>query len=109
MTYEELLALAKRSEGKVFRTVTGKEFTVGIFLDCPFFTPASTGLGRSDGRRAAELFLERYNSTLSHRPSDYRDICRNATYFIGLIADSSFGDEREELMESSQNASEKYD
>jgi hypothetical protein len=29
--------------------ITGREFTVGVYLDCPFFIPASSGVGRSDG------------------------------------------------------------
>jgi hypothetical protein len=45
MTYEELLALAGRLEGKTLETVTGKRFTVGVsnVEHCPFFTPASSG------------------------------------------------------------------
>ena len=58
---------------------------MGTYLDCPFFTPVSTGLGRSDGRRAAERWLARYNETGSLRPGDYADVTRNASYFIGLI------------------------
>jgi hypothetical protein len=85
MTYEELLALARRSEGKTLETVTGKKFTVGVYLDCPFFTPASSGRGQSDGRKAAERFLARYNETGSHRPGDYADVTRNASYFVGLM------------------------
>jgi hypothetical protein len=76
VTYEELLALARRCEGEVLETVTGKEFTVGIYLDCPFFTPLSTGRGQSDGRKAAERFLGRYNQTGSLRPGDYADVIR---------------------------------
>lgn len=56
MMYDEMLALARRMQGATLETVTGKEFTVGVYLDCPFFTPASTGRGRSDGRKAAEMF-----------------------------------------------------
>ncbi len=85
MTYEELLDLARRNEGRTLKTPTGKRFTVGTYLDCPFFTPVSTGLGRSDGRRAAERWLARYNETGSLRPGDYADVTRNASYFIGLI------------------------
>jgi len=85
MTYEELLALAHRLEGETLETVTGKQFTVGIALDCPFFTPRSSGYGQSDGRKAAERFLERYNATGSLRPSDYKDVTRNASYFVGMI------------------------
>ena len=85
MTYEELLELARRYEGKTLQTVTGKEFTVGIALECPFFTPASSGYGQSDGRKAAERFLERFNETGSHRPGDYAKVTRNASYFIGLL------------------------
>jgi hypothetical protein len=85
MTYEELLDLARRNEGRILETVTGKHFTVGTYRDCPFFTPASSGYGQSDGRPAAERFLERYNKTGSLKPGDYADVTRNASYFIGLI------------------------
>lgn len=86
MTYEQLLDLARSLEGQVLMTITGKEFRVGIYLDCPFFIPASTGLGRSDGRKAAEGFLERFNETRSLRPRDYQDVTRNASYFVAVIA-----------------------
>ena len=85
MTYEELLALARRFEGKTLETVTGKRFTVGIYLDCPFFTPASSGYGQSDGRKAAERFLAHYNESGSLRPGDYGAVTRNASYFIGML------------------------
>lgn len=85
MTYEELVALARRCEGKTLETVTGKKFTVGVYLDCPFFTPASSGRGQSDGRKAAERFLARYNEIGSLHPADYADVTRNASYFVGLI------------------------
>ena len=85
MTYEALLDLARRLEDHPLTTPTGREFTVGVYLDCPFFIPASSGPGRSDGRKAAQRFLERYNATGSLRPSDYADVTRNASYFIGLL------------------------
>jgi hypothetical protein len=85
MTYDELLALERRLDGETLETVTGKQFTVGIALGCPFFTPASSGYGQSDGRKAAKQFVERYNATGSLRPSDYKDVTRNASYFIGMI------------------------
>ena len=85
MTYEELLELARRCEGKTLETVTGKKFTVGIYLDCPFFTPESSGYGQSDGRKAAERFLARYSENGSLRPGDYADVTRNASYFVGLF------------------------
>ena len=85
MTYQELLELARRYEGQDLATVTGKRFRVGVYLDCPFFTPASSGRGQSDGRKAAEAFLARYNGTGSLRPGDYADVTRNASYFVGLL------------------------
>ncbi len=85
MTYDELLALARRFEGRTLTTVTGKPFSVGIYRDTPFFTPASTGRGQADGRKAAERFLDRYNATGSLRPVDYADVTRNASYFIGML------------------------
>jgi hypothetical protein len=86
VSYEELLELARRNEGKVLETVTGRKFTVGVYLDCPFFTPASTGRGQSDGRKAAERFLARYNEIGSMRPGDYASVTRNASYFVGLLS-----------------------
>ena len=85
MTYDELLALARRMEGRTLHTITGRAFTVGVALGCPFFTPASSGHGQSDGRKAAERFLDRYNATSSLRPGDYGDVTRNASYFIGML------------------------
>ena len=88
MTYEELLALARQYAGRRLETVRGTKFTVGVYMDCPYFVPESTGLGRSDGRKAAERFLARYNDIRSIRPGDYSDVTRNASYFIGLITKS---------------------
>lgn len=85
MTYDELLALTRSLEGRTLETVTGRRFAVGIYRDCPFFTPESSGYGQSDGRRAAERFLERYNATGSLRPGDYADLTRNASYLIGML------------------------
>ena len=85
LTYQELLALARRHEGETLETVTGKRFTVGVYLDCPFFTPASSGRGQSDGRKAAERFVARFNEIGSLRPGDYAHVTRNASYFIGLL------------------------
>lgn len=89
MRYEELLALARRLEGRTLETVTGKRFTVGMYLDCPFFTPESSGYGQSDGRKAAERFLARYNEIRSLRPGDYADVTRNASYFVGLLLEGT--------------------
>jgi len=87
MTYEELIELARRLEGQTLETVTGRRFTVGVSTaeHCPFFTPASSGYGQSDGRKAAQRFLERYNETGSLRPVDYRDVTRNASYYVGML------------------------
>ena len=60
-------------------------FGVGVYLDCPFFTPESSGRGQSDGRKSAEAFVERYNATGSLRPGDYADVTRNGSYFVGLL------------------------
>jgi hypothetical protein len=90
VTYEELLELARNLEGRPLETVTGRRFTVGTHRDSLVFTPASTGNGQSDGRKAAERFLDRYTRTGSLRPADYADVTRNASYIIGmLLADES--------------------
>lgn len=85
MTYQELLDLARRYEGHDLLTITGRPFRVGIYRDCPFFTPASSGRGQSDGRKAAEAFLARYNETGSLRPGDHTDVTRDASSFVGLL------------------------
>ncbi|MEO8510555.1 MAG: hypothetical protein ABI534_04855 [Chloroflexota bacterium] len=87
LSYEGLLDLARAFEGKTLHTVTGKAFTVGISSaeHCAFFTPASSGYGQTDGRKAAERFVERYNELGSLRPRDYADVTRNASYYIGLL------------------------
>lgn len=85
LTYAGLVALARRFEGQTLETVTGKKFTVGVALECPFFTPASSGWGQSDGRKAAERFVERYNQIGSLRPGDYADVTRNSSYYVGLL------------------------
>jgi hypothetical protein len=85
MTYKEMVTLAHSLKGRELETVTGKRYTVGVYMDCPFFMPVSTGLGRSDGRPAAERFLARYNETGSLRPRDYQDVTRNSSYFVGLM------------------------
>ena len=89
MTYAELLALARRYEGQTLETITGKQFEVGIYMDCPVFTPLSSGLGQSDGRKAAERFVARYNETGSLRPGDYGDVTRNASYYVGLLLEDA--------------------
>jgi hypothetical protein len=91
LTYQHLLDPARRCEGETLETVTGKKFTVGVYLDCPFFTPASSGRGQSDGRKAAERFVERYNKFGSLHPGDYADVTRNASYFIGLLRHEASG------------------
>jgi hypothetical protein len=85
MTYEEMLTLVRHLADRPLRTITGLEFTVSIYRDSPVFIPSSSGLGRSDGRKAAERFLARYNETGSLRPADYADVTRNASYFVGLF------------------------
>jgi hypothetical protein len=85
VTYQHLLDVARRYEGQVLTTVTGRGFEVGVYLDCPFFTPKSSGRGQSDGRKAAERFVARFNETGSLRPGDYADVTRNASYYVGLI------------------------
>lgn len=86
VTYEELLEVARRHQGERLETVTGRGFTVGISRRGDlFFTPESSGWGQSDGRKAIERFLERYNETGSLRPGDYGGVSRNASYLVGLL------------------------
>jgi hypothetical protein len=85
LTYERLLELARAAQGETLETVTGRRFTVGIYRDGLFFTPASSEWGQADGRRPVERFVERYNAIGSMRPGDYAGVTRNASYLIGLL------------------------
>jgi hypothetical protein len=85
MTYSELLDIAHGCAGKTFETVRGSRFGVRVVNDVPVFTPESTGISRSDGRLAAERFVERFSETGSTRPKDYQDVTRNASYFVALM------------------------
>jgi len=85
LTHDRLLELARRAQGATLETVTGRKFTVGISRDSLFFTPASSGWGQTDGRKAHERFVERYNEIGSLRPADYARVTRNASYLIGLL------------------------
>jgi hypothetical protein len=89
MTYEELLDFARQHEGRTLETVTGKAFRVATYLDSLVFVPESTGLGRSDGRKAGEAFVARYNEVRSLRPGDYAGVTRNASYLVALVAAAS--------------------
>lgn len=89
LTLDDLCRTAEELAGEPLRTATGKEFTVGVYLGCPFFTPLSTGNGRSDGAKAARAFLDRWNATGSTVVSDYADVTRNASYLIPLAQRSA--------------------
>lgn len=81
------MTLARRFEGKALQTVTGRTFTVGVSTaeHCPFFTPSSSGYSQTDGRKAAERFVARFNEIGSLRPGDYAEVTRNASYYVGLL------------------------
>lgn len=85
LTYDRLLHLARLAEGQELETVTGRTFSVGIYRDGLFFTPASSGYGQADGRPPVERFVEHFNETRSMRPGDYARLTRNASYLIGLL------------------------
>src|SRR5262245_21262899 len=44
VTYDEVLALASSMEDRPLETVTGRLFTVGVYLDSLVLTPASSGV-----------------------------------------------------------------
>lgn len=95
MTYGDLLALGRRFEDQPLETVTGRVFTVRVSRDELIFTPVSSGLGQTDGRKAHQRFLARYSEIGSVRPRDYADVSRNASYLIGLLSAAGAGEHRE--------------
>ncbi len=80
-----MVELAVAAEGETLETKSGKRFRVGVYMNCPFFIPESTGQGRSDGRAAMERFLDRFNETGSLVSSDYKGLTFNASYYIALL------------------------
>jgi hypothetical protein len=89
MTYDDLLEVVRRFDGQTLGTVTGKRFRVGIYRDCAFFTPESSGYGQSDGRAAAERFVARFNAIGSFHPGEYARVTRNASYYVALLRAAS--------------------
>ena len=89
MTYDDLLAVVRRFDGQTLETITGKRFRVGIYRDCAFFTPESSGYGQSDGRAAADRFVDRFNAIGSFRPGEYARVTRNASYYVALLRAAS--------------------
>ena len=85
MTYEDLLEFARRNEGRTLETITGRPFRISVYRDSLVFVPESTGLGRSEGRKAQERFVARYREIGSLRPSDYAGISRDASYLVALV------------------------
>jgi hypothetical protein len=95
LTYDRLVALARRLEGQSLKTVTGKPFTVGVSRTGEiFFTPASSGWGQTEGRKGHQRFIERFNEIGSLQPRDYSDVSRNASYLIGLLMVAEEGVDR---------------
>ena len=84
MTYEQFLAFAREHSGMQLTTVRGKEFEVRTYMDSIVFVPRSSGLGRSDGRRAGEHFVEQFNEQRSLRSADYQSTTYNASYYLAL-------------------------
>lgn len=79
MTTAEVLQLARHMAGQTLRTARGPAFTVRAGGNAPWFTPASTGMPRSDGAAALARFVARYNEIRSLRPGDYQDVTRNSS------------------------------
>jgi hypothetical protein len=85
VTYEDFLAIARSFEGPDHRDRDGPEVQGRDLSRLPVHTPESTGRGQSDGRAAAERFVEQFDRTGSLRPGDYARVSRNASYHIGLL------------------------
>lgn len=80
-----LLDFARVHPGLTLETARGRPFRVASYLDSLVFVPQSTTLGRTEGRKGHERFLEAYARTGSTRPGDYRGISRDASYLIPLV------------------------
>jgi hypothetical protein len=54
------LQLARRYEGRSLATVTGKRFSVGVYLDCPVFTHRrrAASAGATAGRPPWDSWLD---------------------------------------------------
>lgn len=85
MDYEQLLLLAASTGGEPIETTRGQRFRVRVADRRIYFTPQRSELERSDREPVATRFLARFANTGSLRPSDYADLTRNGSYYIGLI------------------------
>lgn len=85
VSIQQFLSTVRHLDGKVLRTVSGREFTIRTYLNYPYFVPASSGKGRSEGRRGLQRFLSLYNSIGSLRPADYAAVSRDASYYIPVL------------------------
>ncbi len=85
MDYEQLLLLAASTEGEPIETTRGQRFRVRVAGRRIYFTPQRSELERSDREAVAVRFLARFANTGSLRPSDYADLTRNGSYYIGLV------------------------
>ena len=85
MDYDQLLLLAASTEGEPIETTRGQRFRVRVGGRRIYFTPQRSSVERSDREAVTARFLTRFANTGSLRPSDYADLTRNGSYYIGLI------------------------
>ncbi|MBX3095629.1 MAG: hypothetical protein KF812_02085, partial [Fimbriimonadaceae bacterium] len=86
MTYEQLLAIARRCRGERIETLHGKGFEVFVDMGNLWFEPESSSAARQNSQKSSEEFLERFNATGDRSPGAYQDVTRNASYLLAMIA-----------------------
>ena len=86
VTWEQIVAAAKRVSGQELRTAGDRaSFTVRVEQDTVYSSPPSTGKPRRLGAGSRKM-LERYNTLRSLRPGDYNESnFRHASYLLPLI------------------------
>lgn len=88
ITADEVLAFAKTLEGQTLETIIRREpFTVEVRGANLLYTPSSSGKRRTHQRKYLERICETYSTTHSLNPGDYRDVTRNASYTLAVIAE----------------------
>lgn len=86
VSLENLEVFVKTLEDQTLYTRAQKRpFTLTVTPKGFEYTPASSGMPRTNQRKYIQDVLNRFNEINSFSPSDYMDITRNASYLLPLV------------------------
>jgi hypothetical protein len=90
---DDVVEYAKVLQGRVMPTLGGKStFAIEVTPRGFIYTPTSTGKPRMHQYIFVQRLLDRFNKKRSFRLVDYRDLTKNASYFLYIL--KAFVEER---------------